>query len=319
MKTKLALMLSAGLILSACNKQMYSLPDDTQSFDQVVKYNTKVDILMMVDDSSSMSTYQNKLADQMPALINSLNQKGLDYRIAVVTSNMQVGMSGGKFVGNPKVLTSSTVNLTSLLVSRIKQGNLGSDSERGLESIQKALSVETGFLREDALLAVIALSNEDDHSPGSATDYKNFFDSIKPKLHGWNGYTQGWIVNFIGLLDLNSPCSTSLDGSVKEPGLDWIALANASGGSTHSICEQTMVQTVTNIEKRIIEASTDFHLDRTPKVETLVVKVDDKVVPQSTTNGWEFIPGKNIIRFHGTAVPGPTSKISVDFSPAEAT
>ncbi|MEZ0390635.1 MAG: hypothetical protein ACAH59_00365 [Pseudobdellovibrionaceae bacterium] len=317
MKTLFALLISAWVLI-ACNKQTYSLADESQSFNQEVKYNSKVDMVLMVDDSSSMSTYQNKLADQMPAMVDSLNRKGLDYRIVVVTSNMQSGGSGGKFVGNPKILSKNTSNLSGLLVSRIKQGNFGSDSERGLESIQKALTMETGFLREDAILAVVALSNEDDHSPGSAIDYKNFFDTLKPHQQGWNGHVQGWVVNFIGLLDLNSPCSTSLDGQVKEPGLEWMALADASGGSKSSICEQTMVQTVANIEKRILEAATDFLLEKKPKIETLVVKVNDAKIESSTTNGWEYIPSKNAIRFHGTAIPGPSAQISVDFTPAEA-
>lgn len=305
-------------LLCACNKQTYSLPETSESFSQVVKYNSKVDIVLMVDDSGGMSTYQSKLADQMPSMINSLNQKELDYQIAIVTSDMQMPGTGGKFLGNPKILTKNTANLPTVLTNRVKQGNFGSDNERGLESLQKALSTEAGFLRTDAMLAVIALSNEDDHSPGSADSFKDFFDQIKPKQQGWNGYMQGWVVNFIGLLDTTSPCSSALDGYYREPGVDWMYLADASGGSKHSICEETMVQTVANIEKRIIEASTEFILDRKPKVETIVVVVNDKTIAPSTTDGWEYVADRNVIRFHGNSVPAPGARISVDFAPAEA-
>lgn len=318
MKPQLLPLMFVATALLACNKQTYSLPDDVQKFDSIVKYNSKVDILLMVDDSGGMSTYQGKLADQMPSMINSLNQKGLDYRIVVVTSDMQQPGSGGKFVGNPKVLTKETPNLPTVLTNRVKQGNFGSDNERGLQSIKTALTIETGFLRPDAMLAIIALSNEDDHSPDSAATFRNFFDQIKPKIQGYNGYMQSWMVNFIGLLDVNSPCSSALDGYYKEPGLDWMYLADASGGSKHSICQETMVSTVANIEKRIVEAASEFVLERKPKVETIVVTINGVVIPRSTENGWDYNSTRNSITFYGTSVPGPGANISVDFAPAEA-
>lgn len=308
--------LLASSLLSACNKQTYSLPETTEEFSQSIKYNNKVDIIMMVDNSSSMSTYQDRLASQAGGMITALNSYGMDYRIVVVTTDMRGGGNGGVFVGTPKILTAATTNLSSVLTARIKQGNSGSDLERGLQSIETALNAEKDFLRADALLAVVALSNEDDYSEYDVNHYTQYFNTLKPKF---KGVTQAWLVNFIGVPSLSSNCTTALDGIYKEPGLRWIDLANASGGLNQPICDTTLALAVNNIRQRIVEVLTEYVLDRKPMIETIVVKVNGNLIPQSTTNGWEYIADGQRIRLHGSAVPSSASdKISVDFKPAEA-
>jgi hypothetical protein len=301
--------------LGACSKQSYSLPETTEEHSQSITYNNKVDIIVMVDNSSSMSTYQDRLATQASAMISALNTYGMDYQIVVVTTDA-AGTSGSKFVGSPKILTRASTNLNSVLTARIKQGNGGSDLERGLQSIEQALAAETGFIRSDALLAILALSNEDDYSAFDVNHYLQFLNNLKPKF---NGVTQAWLMNFIGVPSLSSNCTTALDGIYKEPGLRWIELANASGGLVSPICETSLGQAVSNIRQRIVEVLTEFPLSRKPLVETIVVKVNGNLIPQNNDNGWEYIEEGYRIRLHGTAVPASSSdKISIDFKPAEA-
>lgn len=315
-KLSIGMMLALGLLLLACNKQTYSLPETSEEFSQSIKYNNKVDIVLMVDNSSSMSTYQDRLASQAGSMITALNSYGMDYRLVVVTTDMRGGGNGGVFVGSPKVLTPATPNLSNVLTARIKQGNGGSDLERGLQSLETALKAETNFLREDALLAVLALSNEDDYSDFDINHYVQFFDTLKPKF---KGVTQAWLVNFIGVPSLSSNCTTALDGIYKEPGLRWIELANVSGGLNQPICDTTLALAVNNIRQRIVEVLTEYVLERKPLVDTIVVKINGVMIPQSTTNGWEYIPEGHRIRLHGNVVPTSSSdKITVDFKPAEA-
>ena len=77
------------LLLSACNKQQFVVPEESKSFEQAVTYNNKVDIVLMVDNSSSMDIYQNKLANQVPEMLSALDQVGMDYQIVVVTTDMR--------------------------------------------------------------------------------------------------------------------------------------------------------------------------------------------------------------------------------------
>lgn len=306
----------------ACGKQEFGVPEQTLDFAQTVTYNNKVDILLMVDNSSSMTQYQNKFSDEVPAMINSLDRLGMDYNFVVVTSDMRTGGSGGRFIGSPRVLKKGTSNLISNLQSRVRQGQTGSDLERGLHSIMDVLSPSylsgegAGFLREDAVLAMISLSNEDDYSSVSVSSAIAFLDQLKPKF---KGTTQAWVVNFIGVPNLASSCSTSLDGAYKEPGLRWIELAQNSGGIVQAICDTSLATAVDNVRKRIVQVLTDYYLGRRPKIETILVRKNGVTVPRSNTNGWDFIPEGNIVRFYGDAIPAADDQISVDFSPAEAT
>lgn len=185
---KLNSLIAGLLLLSACNKQQFVVPEESKSFEQAVTYNNKVDIVLMVDNSSSMDIYQNKLANQVPEMLSALDQVGMDYQIVVVTTDMRSTGNGGKFTSTPRVLTNGSANLAAALTARVKQGTGGSDLERGLLSIKTALSpaylnsAGRGFLRNDALLAVIVLSNEDDRSDGDLQEYKTFFEQLKPNM-----------------------------------------------------------------------------------------------------------------------------------------
>ncbi len=315
------------LISAACSKQNYTMPAQSEQFASSVTYNNKVDVLMMIDNSSSMTTYQNRLADQTKGMIDVLNKLGMDYHIAVVTSDLSGSHpTGGKFIGSPKVITNTTVNVSEVLKARIAQGSEGSDLEEGLESVKKSLSLTNpdlnAFLRSEALLAVVALTNEDDYSRGSSDDYLQFFSQLKPDFpkNGNFGGGRAWMMNFIGVPNLESKCSTSLGGSYKEPGKKWMDLAKASGGRIESICESSLGAAVSNIQQLIMYALTDFKLDRKPKKSTLVVKVNGVVISESSENGWEYIEDglTMLIRFHGNAVPVANANITVDFDPAES-
>lgn len=319
---KLIVALLAISSLVACGKHDFAVPEQSLEFASTVTYNNKVDVVLVVDNSSSMTQYQSKFSDQVPAMVSSLDRLGMDYNFVVITSDMRSGGSGGMFVGSPKVLTKNTPNLINLLKSRVLQGQTGSDLERGLQSLQQVLSPNyltgegVGFLRGDALLAVISLSNEDDYSSGSVASIKQYFDSLKPKF---KGTTQAWIVNFIGVPNLQSSCSTVLGGEYKEPGLRWIELANYTGGTVQAICDSSLSTAVDNVRKRIVETLTDYHLGRNPKIETIVVHKNGQVVPRSNIDGWDYIPEIQAVRFYGNAVPAADDRISVDFSPADAT
>lgn len=308
--------IALALILAGCSKSNYSLPEESTQFAQNITYNNKVDMIIVVDNSSSMSTYQTKLADQTDSMINELNNFGMDYRIVVVTTDMRSGGNGGLFVGTPKVLDNVTPDLVNVLKNRIKQGNLGSDSERGIMSIEEALTKEVGFLRADALLAILTLSNEDDHSTNNNAHFIEFLDTLKPKF---NGVTQSWILNFIGVPTLQSSCLSDGNTGTKFPGLRWIELAEHTGGLVQEICDTTLGEAVTNIRKRIESVLAEFPLGKKPVVESIKVTINGREIPQSNTDGWEYIPDGYRIKLHGSAIPSSRSDlIAIDFTPAEA-
>lgn len=311
--------------LAACSQVSFDLPQTQENFGQSILYNNKVDIIWMVDNSSSMLKHQQNLSSQVPALVSKLKSLRLDIHMAVVTSSMGGSApDGGKFIGSPLYLTLDSADLVGELSRRLIVGEAGSNNERGLESIQRVLSSAyrqgegAGFLRDDALLVVIALSDENDKAAlpiGSnpVSYWANFFDSVKAR---WVDGSRSWVFNFIGVTALSSNCRTFNDYA--EVGEVFMGLSALTSGRNETICNSSLASAVSNINARILQILTDYRLDKKPNVETIVVRVGGVVIPRSSENGWDFIPELNVIRFYGSAVPSSDIPIVVDFKPAEA-
>lgn len=308
-------------LTTACSGVDFGVIPIQDNFSQSILYNNKVDILWIVDNSSSMQKHQERLNEQIPQFVQKLNTLKLDYHIGVVTTSMgSSAATGGKLIGSPKYLTQKTSQLESKLTERMLAGEDGSNLEQGLSSMETVLSSDylagegKGFLRSDALLVVIALSDEDDFSVSdrntSLTRYSSFLDTLKP---AYEDGTKAWLMNFIGVLSLSSQCLSYNDYS--SVGNRYLDLVDYSGGVKSSICTSNFSTAVSNVRARIIQILTDFKLSGYPVIETIVVKLNGVVVPQNETNGWTYFSQGNFIRFNGTYVPGAYDKISVDFTP----
>ena len=185
-------------------------------------FGNNVDILMMIDDSSSMTEMQQKLYLQLPTFIQSLQNlpSPPSLHLAVVSSDMgapgdsasSIGCSAagdqGEFQSSPQsnstlnppvTCTNTTIatppgaadsnhtfitdadmmpnftnpNITAVLQCIAFLGDKGCGFEHQLASIDRALgadglgpapSTNAGFLRPNAYLVIVILTNEDDCS-----------------------------------------------------------------------------------------------------------------------------------------------------------
>lgn len=159
---------------------------------------TKMDIVFVVDDSGSMAEEQNNLAVNFPKFvqkIESFKTKGgskLDWRLAVTTTarnisyNMQVPgfgtmpmnekgddgafRTGSGCGGSKPWIATGDSNPEGTFQCRAKAGTGGSSIEMPLEALKLSLvdrvadGKNAGFLRPDALLAFVVLTDEDDCS-----------------------------------------------------------------------------------------------------------------------------------------------------------
>jgi MYXO-CTERM domain-containing protein len=211
--------LMIGLVLAAggaCTSGNSELPANEQVTGASTAQSNKVDILLMVDNSSSMTSMQQKMLAQFPVFIQSLSALpgGLpDLHLAVISSDLgapsdsAIGCTdsgdGGNFFFRPTgICTDSTLQagatfitddatgatknfsapdpngLSSVLQCIALLGSSGCGFEHQLASVARALGADgspapagnAGFLRPDAQLAIIMLTNEDDCSaPASST------------------------------------------------------------------------------------------------------------------------------------------------------
>jgi len=158
----------------------------------------KMDIVFVVDDSGSMKEEQGNLAANFPKFVKVLDDfktksgSKVDYRLAVTTTgrdlDYKIAVPGfpeipqsekgdnGAFRNTSSCgatkrwVDRADPNATSTFACLAQTGTGGSSIEMPLYSLKLALNervadgTNAGFLRDDALLAVVILSDEDDCS-----------------------------------------------------------------------------------------------------------------------------------------------------------
>jgi hypothetical protein len=167
---------------------------------------TKMDLLFVVDDSNSMSEEQMNLGQNFPKFIDVLNSyktgggAPLDYRVAVTTTslndipiidNYDDGALRQKCVMTRRWIERADANVATTFSCVAAAGVNGNGHERPLAAAKRALTdkvtdgTNAGFLRTDALLAVVMLTDEDDQSPDATDAYIQAFDAIKGHHDRW--------------------------------------------------------------------------------------------------------------------------------------
>ncbi len=327
---KITFVFLALLAAASCGGKAtsFSLPSTQDSFGQTVVYNNKVDILFVIDNSSSMLQHQQRLASRVPDMINALNQLHMDYHVAVTTTTMTTNATTypmtRQILGSPKFLTSANINQ---LANRLVTGDKGSDNERGLDALafatgSYAATQAPGFLRSDAFFSVIFLGDEEDQSSefgdGSRDDFVKYMNTFRPDFKEGG---RAWIANFIGTV-ANESCDNL--GGTPSRGAKYMKLVDVSGGVKESICNNDYTNALSNIKARIVERITAYRLKDVPDKSTIRVSVAGVEIFEDPVNGWtletETSNGKvvYILKFHGTAIPAADVQINVDYKPAGA-
>jgi hypothetical protein len=187
-----------------------------------------MDILFVIDNSGSMGQEQQNLVTNFPQFIEVMNGFGLDYRVGVTTTGVskdwtegtplgnipddQSGDDGELLLGNscnmPRRWLEGTDNGVSDIFSCVAEvGTSGPADEMPLAAMKLALGTRlsdtnAGFLREDALLGVVILTDENDCSrednnfnvpftddicdeTENVSTYLNFLDGVKGDRGRW--------------------------------------------------------------------------------------------------------------------------------------
>lgn len=179
-----------------------------------------VDVLWVVDNSTSMRPFQLRLAADLPALASALAELNVDFNFAVVTVDIRdvafrdrppqsefaarasfdpdfaercAEPRGPVLSASDYRLPSGRIDIDRLQVDFACIAAVGEDqgaaTERGLEVVQRALEASDtfneGFLRDEALLVVIFISDEDDCSQAESANIRRnqcYMRSNYPRL-----------------------------------------------------------------------------------------------------------------------------------------
>jgi len=222
----------------------------------------------------------------------------------------------------PKILTNDTPDLEQAFATNVKVGTCCSDEqESGLHAAMLALSdplisspaANGGFLREDAKLLIIMVSDEEDQSPGEVDFYVDFFKSIK-------GYHNDQLMDVSVIVgDKDTGCG-GLGGINAQPGNRYIFVQEATGGIFRSHCFFDWGTTLSDLGLDAFAARTQFALTRQANPASIQVEVDDGtgpvVIPEDTDqsgDGWTYDVPSNSVVFGDQVVPPRGATITIGY------
>jgi hypothetical protein len=360
-----ALFLSAVVLFvcAGCGKDKLTntLPPGERVDTYTQQAASKIDVLWVVDDSGSMAPRQENLARNLSSFMTEFTRNSVDYRIAVTTTDIFI--EAGRFVGSPAVLTPKTPNVLAAFASAVKVGTDGSPYEAGMQggllAIEKqqatnAQAVSTcqakcpandgtcrgacttddanfTFLRPDAYLYVIFISDEEDESAGDVRYYYRYFETAK-------GVGNDAMVTTAAIIGpANNTCSAGV-------GARYQQLSTLTGGEVGSICDAEFAAALKKLASNAVGLKRKFALQAKPNVSTLTVSLKypcnvaaDVVLPcasvdrtacadaavdavnlvctpvQGGDDGWAYEADTNLVYFSGASVPGLNAEVDLQY------
>ncbi len=288
--------------------------DQTDTFQQLKS--PKVDILFVIDDSGSMGNEQRSLGTNFAVFIKWALTLKVDFQIGITTTDIdgsnpfggQKHTPGG-LRGSPKIMTSHTPNLERIFRQNANVGTHGSATECGLEAAKLALSpplsttgANKGFLRKDASLSIITISDEPDQSTQPVQFYINFFRNIKG-IRNPGMFRYNVVIGYDPVTKKNQ-CPANGQAQATSNGR-YVAVANATNGVIASICNNNWASTLSKIGAVTFGLRKQFFLSRPADPKSIVIKVNGKVV----SSGWTYSATDNSIVFKKAPNPGSTVQV----------
>lgn len=262
-------------------------------------FNTAVDVLWVFDNSCSMDDNINNVKTNFSSFLTSFLALGLDYQMAIVTTDMaDNGMFQGNVMnsaqGEQAVINTFTSTLDVVLTSN------GSADEKGLEVTKAALTNQSSFMRNSSNgLSVILVSDEDDGGSNiTGSNFINWFQGLKS-----NDPT---LVRMSAFLDANGGL---FGGNPK-----YEEVIQATQGYIADINANNYQQSLEEMALAASGLTVRFPLDQEPAtLSSIIVVVDGAESPQDPFDGWTYDPRSNSLVFHGSEIPEAGENVSVSY------
>ena len=287
----------------------------------------KIDVLMVVDNSSSMDSYQEKLGSNFQAFISWFVEGNVDYRIAVTTTDDDNDPAvsepaRGAFVG-PVITSDMDIDeADALFRQEVNVGTGGSGIEAGLKTAYLALTDAdhlgdqiTGFLRDDASLSIVFVSDEENSSPWPVNDYINAFFELK-------GQRDRAVFNASALTVTDETLCDEQAAEFSSPGTRYVDAAAQTHGLIGNLCDSDFTKIVNDLSLANSRIADTYLLSREPDAETLTVTLEvDGVETELACDAAEWAYGRTTadgvevpaIIFDRAVLPQPGSRLYVRY------
>jgi hypothetical protein len=306
----------------------------------------KVDVLWVMDNSVTMGPLQEAFATNVASFLSSAGP--VDFQIGVTTTGLipsptptdpanacPGGVDGGEDGrlfpvdgSRPRILTPATPGLEATLAANLRVG-LCHYEEQAFEAALRAISPplivrcddprhpepndgNCGFLRRDAVLSLVFVSDEAEGSPQMIGHYENAFRALK-------GFENPDLLRVHAFSDDDCPVPTSNDDRYR-------ILAQATGGSIHSSCPADFSGMLRELSRAVFRVETCFFLGGHPgdqngdgsisDPDELSVRLDGQIVPSTGSGGeaiWHYDAGRNAICFEPDSTPVQGTDVEIAY------
>ena len=261
----------------------------------------KVDILWVVDNSGSMQNEQVALAYNFEIFIRDFITKDVDFKMGITTTDPRPDFSG-KMINPVGSLTSiAAKNDEAQFIldfeNHIQVGINGFYREMGMFTADSFFTKNgQTFLRDDAYLIIVMISDEEDQSGSTASNYVSKFKALKQNA---------------GMVKIYSIVNTNEAGySVPETkvGKRYIEASNLTAGVVGDI-QDDFHTILDNMGGKIINLIDSFALSKQPIISSIEVFVDGLLV----TAGWNYDDSSRTIMFDNNSLPEEGKEIKVKY------
>lgn len=282
------------LLLVGCNPSDFNLSDpDSGGLGVVVVEEQfvqapapKLDLLFVIDGTGSMAEEQAAFASAASTFVSRLDGIGLAWQVGVTTTDPA---DGGTLQGEPWIITSSAEDPAGAFAAAVAVGSDRPPPSAGLygavAAIEDEAGLNLGFLRDDAPLHVVFVSDGDDESdpwlgddPVGATA-----ERMAERATATGHPVRASAVVGVQAGQCDGPYGAALAGA------RYLDLAEATGGAQVDICTSDFSAVADAVESYGIEWPTRFALQAEPVSESVAVEIDGARVDGWTVDGAELV------------------------------
>lgn len=275
-----------------------------------------VDVIWAIDNSCSMSEEVDELNARFPTFIQAFANLGLDFQIAAIPADGNTTCATFTEVidkNTPDPVTAFTDQTAAILSGQVGASCYG---EEGFAATRAALQANPNFLRPDATLAVIAVSDEPEQSGESAQSFVNWLQGRKPSPNDVSFSAMVGPASGQGGFGFGACPNNSHPDADAEAAPRYHAAINRSGGVWGSLCTFDFDPFLRHTS--FVAAGLEFRFELTDvpfsfSPAAIDVLVNGQPVDWGLPNGWTFDPDTNSIEFHGTSIPGPGASIVITY------
>lgn len=249
-----------------------------------------VDIIWVIDTSGSMNSYQTQLLSGIEHMMNALPESG--WRLVMISTDPDEVLTENQF----PLVPGDSITDAEYMYSLMNRGQF----EKGFDSIISYMTLNpysATWMRPDAALLVVFVSDEDDQSDTVATPL-DFVDWYTARRFG-----NVFLASIVTQEDSISVCEGTSYGS--QPGRAYMEATWTLFGTVVDICSDDWTPGVTDATSQI-EPYESIDLTHPPVVSTIRVFVDGQIY-----NEWVYIQSTNEIQF--TAIPPGGSLVEVGY------